>query len=380
MMKHTKALITTVAALAIAAAIVGCSPAASPNASSSAAGASDAQASQAASSAQASSPTSSTEAPSSTAQSASAQAEGIDYLALVNKLHPLPDGWEDALETVHFTNTVGDDVEVETKAYDAYLELKTDLEKEGVYVDLDSARRSVADQQRIMDDFTKEYGADYAKKTVATPGYSEHHTGLALDLYLIVDGKDIVENEDMMQYPEIWAKIHAKLADHGFILRYLDGCEHITGYGYEPWHIRYIDDPAIAKENTEKGITFEEYLAGAVLPEVSYDFGESKLYTLEELQEAAIQVKCQFASMKGCELHSLRYAGDECNTPENLEWMNSHDEGAGYTHVAEFLTDFHSPVEEDGPTTWDLDREYTDYQWWLARTDDGGWQLVTMGY
>ena len=255
------------------------------------------------------------ESASSAAESAASSAtatpaQGIDYLALVNKLNPLPDNWEDALETVHFTNTVGDDVEVETKAYDAYLQLKAALEAEGVYVDLDSARRSVADQQRIMDEFTEEYGADYAKKTVATPGYSEHHTGLALDLYLIVDGKDVVENEDMMQYPEIWEKIHAKLAEHGFILRYLDGCEHLTGYAYEPWHIRYLDDVAIAKEITDAGITFEEYKSGTVAPEVSYDFGTSELYTQEELKEAAIQVKCQFASFAGCELHNVRYAGD----------------------------------------------------------------------
>ena len=310
--------------------------------------------------------------------SSAPQSQGIDYLVLVNKLNPLPDGWEDALETVHFTNTVGDDVEVEKKAYDAYLELKADLEKEGVYVDLDSARRSVADQQRIMDEFTKEYGADYAKKTVATPGYSEHHTGLALDLYLIVDGKDIVENEDMIQYPEIWTKIHAKLADHGFILRYLEGDEHITGYGYEPWHIRYLDDAGIAKEIADKGITFEEYKAGAVMPEVAYDYGASSLYTAEELEQAAIQVKCEFATFAGCELHNLRYAGDECNTPENLAWLNSLDEGKNYTKVAEFLTDFHSPVEGGG--AWEADKEYTDYQWWLARTDDEGWQLVNFGY
>ena len=140
---------------------------------------------------------------------AAEQAEAINYLALVNKLNPLPEGWEDALETVHMTNSIGDDVEVEKKAYDAYLLLKEDLEKEGIYVDLDSARRSVAEQQRIMDDFTEKYGADYALKTVAQPGYSEHHTGLALDLYLIIDGKDVVENEDMIQYPEIWETIHS---------------------------------------------------------------------------------------------------------------------------------------------------------------------------
>ena len=314
------------------------------------------------------------------ASGSAAQSQGIDYLALVNKLNPLPEGWEDALETVHFTNSVGDDVEVEKKAYDAYLELKADLEKEGVYVDLDSARRSVADQERIMKEFTEEYGADYAKKTVAQPGYSEHHTGLALDLYLIVDGKDVVENEDMMEYPEIWEKIHAKLAGHSFILRYLDGDEHITGYGYEPWHIRYIDDPAIAKEITGRGITFEEYKAGKVYPEVSYDYGDSKLYTREELEEAAIQVKCSFAAWDGCELHSLRYAGDGCNTPENVKWLNEIDEGAGYAQVVELLGDFHSPMTEDEPTAWNLDTEYTDYQWWLGRTEDGGWQLVSSGY
>ena len=218
----------------------------------------------------------------------SAKTDSIDYMALVNKTHKLPDDWEANLETVHMTNSVGDDVEVEAKAYDAYLKLKAELEKDGVYVDLDSARRSVADQQRIMDEFTEEYGADYAAKTVAKPGYSEHHTGLALDLYLIIDGKDVVENEDMIQYPEIWSKIHAKLADYGFILRYLDGSEHITGYGYEPWHIRYLDNVDTAKEITSKGITFEEYLGAYTSGPVSIDYGTSKLYTEDELKDAVI--------------------------------------------------------------------------------------------
>ncbi len=287
-------------------------------------------------------------------------------------------GYSYDLERGGSTNSVGDDVEIETKAYDAYQQLKADLEKEGVFVDLDSARRSVADQQRIMDEFTEKYGADYAKKTVAKPGYSEHHTGLALDLYLIVDGKDVVENEDLVQYPEIWGKIHAKLADYGFILRYLDGDEHITGYAYEPWHIRYIDDAAIAKEIADAGITFEEYKAGKVYPEVAYDYGTSELYTTEELQQAAVQAKCEFATFAGCELHSLRYVGDECNTAENLDWLNDLGEGANYAQVAELLADFHSPVEGGG--AWEPDTEMKDYQWWLARAVDGGWQLVTFGY
>ena len=307
------------------------------------------------------------------------ETSAIDYFVLVNKTHQLPDGWEDALETVHHTNVLGNDVEVEKKAYEAYLELEKELESEGVYVDLDSARRSIAQQQEIMDEFTEEYGADYAAKTVAVPGYSEHHTGLALDLFLIIDGKVEDENEVMMQYPEIWEKVHEKLADHGFILRYLEGREHITGYGYEPWHIRYIDDTDAAKKiMSAPGMTLEVWLGAATDPELDIDFGTSELYTQEELNEAMIQVKCQFAFFDGCELHSIRYAGDECSNEENLAWLNSLDEGADYVQAAEFLTDFHSPVESAG--AWEPDEEYKDYQWWLARTEDGGWQLLTWGY
>ena len=91
----------------------------------------------------------------SAASSAATQKDGIDYLALVNKQHKLPDGWEDAVEIVNFKNTEDWDVSVEAKAYDAYLKLKEDLEAEGVYVDLDSAFRSTEEQQEIVDDFTK---------------------------------------------------------------------------------------------------------------------------------------------------------------------------------------------------------------------------------
>ena len=47
---------------------------------------------------------------------------------------------------------------------------------------------------------------------------------------------------------------------YGFILRYLDEKDAQTGYSYEPWHFRYIDNPEIAKEIMDKGITLEEYL------------------------------------------------------------------------------------------------------------------------
>lgn len=206
------------------------------------------------------------------AETESAAEEGsvIDYMVIVNKSNPLPDGWEEALDLKMTTNSVGDDVYVERKAYEAYLALKEAVEKdlEGydkgeVRLQLDSAFRSIAAQQKIVDDFTEKYGEDYVKRYVAVPGFSEHHTGLALDLYFTIDGKDIYENEDLVQYPDIWKVIHARLPEFGFILRYTEAGEAATGYAYEPWHIRYLDSPETAEEITDKGITLEEYLENA---------------------------------------------------------------------------------------------------------------------
>ena len=310
----------------------------------------------------------------------------IDYLALVNKLNPLPEGWEDSLRTVMITNSVGDVVEVETSAYAAYTRLKADLAwNDNIYLELDSARRTIAEQQDIMDRFIEKYGADYAAKTVAQPGYSEHHTGLALDLYFNIQNEhgefiDVYYNEDMEkeEYKDIWDTIHSKLAEYGFILRYLEGEEHITGYRYEPWHIRYVDSKEIAKEIMSKpGCTLEEYLAGRDAPEVKVDLGTSKLYTEDERYDAMLAVKCRFASWAGAELQSIRYAGDEANSKENVEWLNSLNGDPGYTEACEFLIDFNSGSEMPAMNP---DTDYTDYQWWLARTAGGDWEIVSWGY
>ena len=311
------------------------------------------------------------------------QKESIDYLILVNNLNKLPEGWEDSLETVSVTNSVDDTAVVEKKTYNAFLHLKDDLENnEGVCIELDSGYRSVAEQQDIMNSFTEKYGADYAAKTVAKPGYSEHHTGLAVDLYLRFkngDGtfSDVYYNEDMVLYPEVWEKVHAKLAEYGFILRYPEGSEHITGYGYEPWHIRYVDSAVIAKDIMTKGITLEEYLGAVRSAPVTVDLGSSDIYSDEELNEAVIQIKCRFASWGGCELHAVRYDGDDANTEENLEWLNTLGEVHEYSQIAKFAVDFHTPGV--GSIAWNPDEEYIGYEFWLARTDEGGWDIVSMG-
>ncbi|MBQ6163213.1 MAG: M15 family metallopeptidase [Clostridia bacterium] len=191
------------------------------------------------------------------------QDAAIDYLVLVNKQNKLPDDWEETVDLAEGTNSLDETYLVERKALAQFELLRADLLKDGIDIELDSTYRSVKRQQEIWDEFEAEKGLEYAQTYVAVPGYSEHHTGLAIDVCLIKDGVVISDNDDMIAEKEIFAEIHKRLADYGFILRYLEGKEDVTGYGYEPWHFRYIDSPEIAHEIMDGGLTLEEYL-GAV--------------------------------------------------------------------------------------------------------------------
>lgn len=183
-----------------------------------------------------------------------------DYMVLVNKQNKLPDDWEEKVVLKESENIYGETYLVEEKTLEQFLLLREELLKEGIDIELDSTYRSVKEQQELWDDWTIEYGEDYVRTYVAVPGYSEHHTGLAIDICLDVDGKRINDNDEMIAEKEIFAKIHPHLAEYGFILRYLEGKEDITGYGYEPWHFRYINDVETAEEIMSEGLTLEEYL------------------------------------------------------------------------------------------------------------------------
>ena len=186
-----------------------------------------------------------------------------DYLVLVNKYSQLPDDWEKNVELVDAKNAWDEDIKVEKNAYENYLKLEKALEKEGVNIELDSVYRSVKAQQDLCDEWSAdpEKGIDYVRKFVAVPGYSEHHTGLAIDICIRKeDGELEFDNDEMIADRETFAKVHEKLADYGFILRYLENREDSTGYTYEPWHLRYVGDKKIAKEIMDKNITLEEYL------------------------------------------------------------------------------------------------------------------------
>lgn len=119
-----------------------------------------------------------------------------------------------------------------------------------------SGYRSYNRQNVIFTANVENKGLERANKFSAKPGESEHQTGLAIDItspsvnfYLTQGFGETKEG--------IWLAQNAHL--FGFILRYPKGAEYITGYQYEPWHIRYIGEEA-AKEILEKEITLEEYM------------------------------------------------------------------------------------------------------------------------
>ena len=186
------------------------------------------------------------------------------YLVLVNKTHALPDGWENVVNIITVENSLGEEIQIEKKTFEMFTALRDELlEKYNIQIELDSAYRSVEEQQEIWDAWLADpdKGEDYCKKYLAVPGYSEHHTGLAVDIFIIKDGKAIRENDDLFADEDDFAKIHDLLPTYGFILRYPKDKQYSTGYDYEPWHFRYIDNPVSAIAISFVGVTLEEFLS-----------------------------------------------------------------------------------------------------------------------
>lgn len=113
--------------------------------------------------------------------------------------------------------------------------------------------------------------------------------------------------------------------------------------------------------------------------EVTIDYGKSDIYSRSDMDAAIELIENKFATWEECELHCIRYTSDDCNSESNIAWMNDlGGENAEFTQCIEFISDFHSPKANAG--AWNPDSEYTDWQWWLARTDNGNWNLMTWGY
>ena len=183
-----------------------------------------------------------------------------DYMVLINGENRLPENFEETIELLAVENAVGEKYQIEKKAYEAFMRLRQDLlDNDGIQAELSNSYRTIEKQEEIYSRYTREFGPEYAAKYAAKPGHSEHHTGLAIDVGIVVDGKFHRTIEDLLKVDHLFQIIHGKLARYGFILRYPAGKEAVTKIGYEPWHFRYVDSPQIAGEMAEQGLCFEEY-------------------------------------------------------------------------------------------------------------------------
>lgn len=179
----------------------------------------------------------------------------MNNILLVNKNKKLDKNYV-PYDLVKTNSKYKDNVMLSKIAYDNFLKFQEYLQSKGISIDIESGYRDYNYQEKIYNKLVLEKGYNYAFKSIAKPGSSEHQTGLAIDFCLYKDDKCYIEYE--LEDLEELQIIHQKCPLYGFILRYPKNKEDITGYNYEPWHIRYIGPQAIDIYNSGK--TLEEYL------------------------------------------------------------------------------------------------------------------------
>ena len=134
----------------------------------------------------------------------------------------------------------------------AFENMAENASKDGLNIRAISTYRTYSYQKELYDNYVREEGIKKADTYSARPGYSEHQTGLVVD---VDNKKDYYENfEKTKEF--IWMDRNAH--KHGFILRYPKDKENITKYMYEAWHYRYVG-VKIASFIKKNNITFEEY-------------------------------------------------------------------------------------------------------------------------
>lgn len=196
-----------------------------------------------------------TPAPTAAALSADELNAGDGWmLLLVNSSNAIPDGYAPT-ELTELSNGQS----VDKRIYPSLQSMFDDARAQGVYPVVSSGYRTAKQQQSEMDDKIQEYIDDgksedeartLAATYVAQAGYSEHEAGLAID---------IVAKANKSDDDTVWAWMKEHCAEYGFILRYPEGKEGVTGMSYEPWHFRYVGVEA-AQKIMGAGITLEEYL------------------------------------------------------------------------------------------------------------------------
>ncbi|ANB60146.1 D-alanyl-D-alanine carboxypeptidase family protein [Anoxybacillus amylolyticus] len=183
-----------------------------------------------------------------------------NILALVNKEQSLPAFYKPSDLVVpnvpfSFSETNVEKRYLRLEAARALEQLFAAAKKAGISLVAVSGYRSYDRQKELFDEEVKKNGKEKAIHAVAFPGQSEHQTGLAIDISSQSMKANLTASFGETNEGK-WVATHAH--EYGFIIRYPKGKEAITGYQYEPWHIRYVGQKA-AKVIYEKNITLEEY-------------------------------------------------------------------------------------------------------------------------
>ena len=159
----------------------------------------------------------------------------IDGILVVNKTYPLPADYNPG---------------VDATAYEALTDMFSAAAAEGLSLWVKSGFRSYNDQYWQYNYYAERDGVALADTYSARAGHSEHQSGLAFDLNSLYKSfGNTAEGQ--------W--LAANCYKYGFIIRYPEGKEHITGYMYEPWHVRYVGIDAATAMYTA-GVCLEEYL------------------------------------------------------------------------------------------------------------------------
>lgn len=159
----------------------------------------------------------------------------VDGILVANKTYDLPQDYDPGM------------LEVTQKAFE---KMQADAAAENYDLYIGSGYRDYQSQVESYASMVAGYSQEYADAYSARPGHSEHQTGYTIDC-------NTVDNDFVEEGVGQWVAAHC--AEYGFIIRYPEDKEDITGYGYESWHLRYVGVEA-ATEIMEQGLCLEEYL------------------------------------------------------------------------------------------------------------------------
>lgn len=183
---------------------------------------------------------------------------------LVNSKNQVPEEYCDGIET-DLVYESWREYYLDSRAAEYMKQMIKAAEEDGIQLVVMSAYRSVEYQQNNFDKSVQDridnrgmtYEEAYADtlKEVQLPGYSEHNAGVAAD---IMSNEETSMEDDRFKNTKAYEWLQENAADYGFILRYPENKEDITGIIYEPWHYRFVG-VYYAKLLADKGVTLEEY-------------------------------------------------------------------------------------------------------------------------